>query len=322
MKNKSLYSRRDFTKLTTLGAIGSIPLINTANTILTPTILVPNDLKIFVFSKHLQFLNYMDMAEAAKEIGFDGIDLTVRDKGHVSPEKVLEDLPKATEAIKAFGFTPDMITTKIKDIDNPLHIKILETASQLHYTYCRMGWLKYSENNKILKDLNEFKNKITDLSKLTHSLGIIGTYQNHAGIYMGSSIWDLDQVLEGINPNHLGAQYDITHATVEGGRNWEVGFRLIQDHINSLVIKDFKWGISNGKWKPIYTPLGEGMVDFNSYLFLLKKLNINVPISLHYEYDLGGAEHGGTTLSISHKEVFARMKKDVIFLREAWKNIE
>jgi L-ribulose-5-phosphate 3-epimerase len=34
-------------------------------------------LKINIFSKHLQFLNYHDMAEAVAEMGFDGIDLTV-----------------------------------------------------------------------------------------------------------------------------------------------------------------------------------------------------------------------------------------------------
>ena len=34
-------------------------------------------LDIHIFSKHLQFLNYRDMADAARTLGFDGIDLTV-----------------------------------------------------------------------------------------------------------------------------------------------------------------------------------------------------------------------------------------------------
>ena len=61
-------------------------------------------LKIYIFSKHLQFLNYQDMAEAAAEMGFDGIDLTVRPKGHVLPERVETDLPKAVEAMKKGEF--------------------------------------------------------------------------------------------------------------------------------------------------------------------------------------------------------------------------
>jgi L-ribulose-5-phosphate 3-epimerase len=43
---------------------------------------------VYIFSKHLQFLGYEDMAQAAAEIGFDGIDLTVRPGGHVPPETV------------------------------------------------------------------------------------------------------------------------------------------------------------------------------------------------------------------------------------------
>lgn len=63
-------------------------------------------LKIHIFSKHLQFLNYQDMAEAAAEIGFDGVDLAVRPGGHVVPEKVGNDLPKAVKALEKVDFAP------------------------------------------------------------------------------------------------------------------------------------------------------------------------------------------------------------------------
>jgi len=47
--------------------------------------------------------------------------------------------------------------------------------------------------------------------------------------------------MKNIATSHFGSQYDIMHATVEGGENWETGFNLINPHINTLVIKDFKW---------------------------------------------------------------------------------
>ena len=50
-------------------------------------------LKICVFSKHLQWANVKEAAAVAKEIGYDGIDLTVRAGGHVLPERVEADLP-------------------------------------------------------------------------------------------------------------------------------------------------------------------------------------------------------------------------------------
>ena len=107
------------------------------------------------------------------------------------------------------------------------------------------------------------------------------------------------------------------HATVEGGENWEIGFNLIKPYINTLVIKDFKWGKVDGKWKRLHAPLGEGMVDFKRYFQLLKENKINVPLSLHVEYDLGGAEKGGNP-TIEHKEVFKRIKHDLDFVRRMW----
>ena len=51
-----------------------------------------------VFSKHLQFLDYEEVGKTAKNMGFDGIDLTVRPRGHVLPERVEDDLPRAVQA--------------------------------------------------------------------------------------------------------------------------------------------------------------------------------------------------------------------------------
>ena len=57
-------------------------------------------LKISVFSKHFQWTNCHEMAAIARDVGFDGIDLTVREGGQVMPERVEEDLPKAAEDIR------------------------------------------------------------------------------------------------------------------------------------------------------------------------------------------------------------------------------
>jgi len=43
------------------------------------------------------------------------------------------------------------------------------------------------------------------------------------------------------------------------------------------------------------------MVDFGRYFSLLKKYDINVLVSLHLEYDLGGSEHGATEITIDKK---------------------
>lgn len=275
-------------------------------------------LKIHVFSKHLQFLNYQDMAEAAAKIGFDGVDLSVRPKGHVLPEKVEEDLPKAVEAMRNAGLSPLMMTTAVQDPENSTDIQVLETAARLGFKFYRMNYYRYLEEKTIPESIQYFRQKAQVLSEFNKSLDIVGCYQNHAGNYMGASIWELWELLKDADRQHLGAQYDIRHAVVEAGLSWQNGLRLITPFIKILAIKDFKWVNENGKWSAQNTPIGEGMVDFKSYFQLLKKNQIQVPVSLHLEYPIGGAEHGNTKLTVDKQIVFKAMKRDLQKVHDIW----
>ncbi len=317
-KTKKVISRRSFTKLSTK-AVASIPLMGLGNTLYPTAPKLKNEIEVSIFSKHLQFLDYSGMASAAVEIGFDGLDLTVRPKGHVLPERVADDLPKAVESIKKYGMKPKMMTTNVWDIKDLTNKMVLETASKLGFTFYRTGWLSYPEDRTISQSQAIYVQQAKDLGQLNQDLGLIGCYQNHAGNHVGAPIWDLEPILKGTNSEHMGCQYDIRHAVVEGGQSWELGFRLISPYIRSIVIKDFVWGKNNGVWKPVNVPLGQGVIDFPYYFSLLKKYGINVPISLHLEYDLGGAEHGNRKITISKEEIFKRMKNDLKFLRETWR---
>ncbi len=318
MKNeKKKLTRRDFTKLSA-AALGSVPLMGFSNSLLQPMSQPKEGIQVNLFSKHLQFLGYNEMSEAAAEIGFDGLDLTVRPKGHVLPERAVEDLPKAVAAMKKYGLLTTMMTTNIIDANDPQSKQVLETASGLGLTHYRTGWLTYPEEKTIPESIEDHAQKLAALETLNKRLGLYGGYQNHAGNHVGAPIWDIPQILKNTSSLHMGCQYDIRHAMVEGGGSWQLGLRLVHSYINSIDIKDFKWGQKDGRWQPINVPLGEGMVDFDLYFKLLKKYNINVPVSLHLEYDLGGAEHGDSKITIDKKEVFAQMKKDLSFLRKAW----
>ena len=317
MEQINSIERRHMLKLVAT-AIAGIPVLGMANGLELGEGSIDSKLKVNIFSKHLQFLGYKDMAEAAKEIGFDGIDITVREGGHVEPDKVKENLPLATEAMKSAGISPSIITTNVLDADDMTDRAILETASQLGYSIYRMGWLKYPEDRTMAESITMYKQQFKNLAKLNHQLGLKGSYQNHSGKYVGSAFWDLNEILDDIPSSEIGSQYDIMHATVDGGTNWELSLRLMKDRINSLAIKDFKWGKVNGQWKPVKTPLGEGMVDLVRFLSIIKEYKLNLPVTMHFEYDLGGAEHGAAKLSINQNEVFSKMKKDLLFLRELW----
>lgn len=276
--------------------------------------------EVHIFSKHLQFLDEQDMAQAAADMGFAGVDLTVRPGGHVLPEQVKTALPRAVKAIQSAGLKPLMITTAVESAEHSTDRKVLETAASLGIKYYRMNWYKYLENKSIPESIRHYQQQMKALSQLNKELSLVGCYQNHAGGQMGASIWELWEMLKSANQEYMGVQYDIRHATVEGGLSWKSGLRLIHPYIKTVVIKDFKWAEQDGKWQVQNTPLGEGMVDFNSYFSLLKKYQIQVPFCLHMEYPLGGAEHGADKLSTKQQVVFDAMKRDLQTLKTMWQS--
>ena len=278
-------------------------------------------LAVHIFSKHLQFLDYRETGHMAAKMDFAGVDLTVRPNGHVMPEQVKTDLPKAVKEIEDAGSKCEIITTNVESVHNPVDVEVVRTAAQLGIKYYRSNWFKYPEDQSMTEALEKYSQQIKELSDLNREYGIIGCYQNIKGTTVGSSFWEVKKILELADPAYFGSEFDIRHATVEGANSWVNGVRLLHPQIKTIVIKDFKWGKVDGKWEAINTPVGEGMVDFTRFFSLLKQYGIQPPVSLHIEYPIGGAEHGARELSVDRDKVYSAMKRDLDTIQRIWKNV-
>lgn len=256
------------------------------------------------------------MAELVARIGFDGADLAVRPGGQVLPENVKTDLPKVVKILREKGSDTKMIVTNIDDPDDPLAIDIIQTMSDLGIKYYRMGYLAFNSDKSIPENLDIHKRTFEKLEKLNRKYGVHGDYQNHSGTRVGGPVWDLFHLLKDRDPEFIGVQYDVRHATVEGGVSWPLGMKLLAPWIRTTDIKDFIWRKDkSGKWGLENVQLGKGMVDFEKYFELYKTLEITAPVSIHYEYDLGGAEHGRKDTTMEIEEIALKLKEDLLFLK-------
>jgi L-ribulose-5-phosphate 3-epimerase UlaE len=97
---------------------------------------------------------------------------------------------------------------------------------------------------------------------------------------------------------------------------WVRSSQLLLPIARGLAIKDVRWERNaKGEWRPQWVPLGEGMVNFKKFLALVKESNFAGPVQMHFEYPLGGADKGATTLSVDKSQVIAAMKTDLAKLR-------
>ena len=240
---------------------------------------------LHVFSKPLHWLSWADTAAMVKAAGGDGVDFTVRNaQGHVLPEKVTEDLPRAVDACRAAGLKVEMITTEIQGVQTPHTEKLLRTAAKVGVKYYRLGFFNYDFSKGVKGSLDALRPQLRELAALNQSLGLHGAIQNHAGPRVGGPMWDLYELLKDIDPRWLGVQFDIRHAVAEAGQSWPITLRLLAPWIRCTDIKDFRWEQAPGKAAIDNVPLGQGIVPYAAYLGLVRELQLAGPMSLHLEY--------------------------------------
>ncbi len=278
-------------------------------------------LKVAIFSKHLHFLQGEQLAAAAKEIGFDGIDITVRKDGHVEPARVRQDLPPLVATIRKAGLEVPLITTDIVDTETPFAEDILKTMAELgipRYRWMPAGGMKYVTSEPYPAQLERIKPRIARLAALNARYKVGAMWHTHSGVdYVGASFWDLYLLLKDHDPAAVGVNFDIGHATAEGGLGgWGNSFHILQQYVRGIAVKDFVWGKdAKGAWKEQWCPLGEGMVHLPQFFAMVRAANFTGPMQIHFEYPLGGANDGKKSLTIPPQEVFSAMKRDLGRLR-------
>lgn len=259
---------------------------------------------IHTFTKPFQKLSFEDTADVIAEVGYDGIELPLRKGGQILPERVEEDLPKMVEALQKRGKVVGHLTTDLYSPDEPHAEKILRTAKKLGITKYRLGFRRYDLKRPIQPQLDALKPGLKDLAAMNKDIGVQGGIQNHSGAdYVGSAVWDIYELVRGLDPAQLGTCFDIGHATVEGGTNWPLHARLMQPWFTFVYVKDVNWERGPKGVVAKWGPLGTGVVHPEFFTWL-KTTPYAGPICQHCEYLTGATP-----------EDRAQMKKDLALLK-------
>lgn len=263
-----------------------------------------------LFSKPLPGMDWRRLAQAAKSVGFRGIDLTVRQGGHVRPERADEDLPKAVAAIREQGLDVPMITTELTSAEDQAARVILSTAAKLSIPFFKPGYYQYKMVN-VRRELEEAAGQFRGLVALSKQYGIQAGYHNHEE-YIGAPVWDMASVIDTLDPKWAGFYFDARHAVAEGGvGGWKIATNLVMSRLKMVATKDFRWEKMENGWVARNCPLGEGMVDWKYFVNALAAGGFQGPISLHLEY--GAAGETGPT---NEERILAALRHDLEFLRE------
>lgn len=241
---------------------------------------------ICLFSKHLQKLHYTELGGVLNHMGFEGCDLTVRKGGHVEPALAPVDLVRAIECIRGEGVEVPMITTDLVSARDPHANNVLGLAGRQYMgvPFFKPGYYDYGKT-PVEGRLLEVRRDFAGLVSLGRACGMAAGFHNHSGDRVGQSVWEIREVLGGLDPRWAGYYFDPCHATIEGGLGgWQVALRLVLPGVKMVAMKDFYWEKTGGRWTPRPCPIGEGMVDWPKVFAALAGAGFTGPLSLHIEY--------------------------------------
>jgi sugar phosphate isomerase/epimerase len=179
-----------------------------------------------------------------------------------------------------------MVTTNILNASEPEARPILSTSAKLKVPFWKLGYHRYDLNN-VEATVARVREATAGLAALSKEYGIAGGFHNHSGDYVGSSVWDTHAIIKDLDPKWMGYYLDPAHATIEGGlAGWRISQNLVAPRLKMVALKDFYWAKDKqGKWRVVWCPMGEGMVDWDRVFVSLAASGFNGPISLHVEYE-------------------------------------
>jgi sugar phosphate isomerase/epimerase len=278
-------------------------------------------MQLMMFTKHLQPLPLPEAAEAMRNLGFDGADLTVRPGGYVDPTNVRSALPEAIRILKDHGLQVGLLTTAITSATDPTATMIFEAAAGAGVREIKLGYWRYDRFGTFVAAMDQAARDLDGIESLARKTGVRANLHTHSENFMTAYAPVDWHHIKDRDPRSVGAYVDPGHMTVEGGGDgWRIGLDLLGARISLVAIKDLDWAKTDcddpahGKprWYTRIVPLAEGVVPWPSVFACLKQIGFDGWVSVHSEYQ--GAH---SWRDLSTQEVIEQTRADLSHLRQA-----
>jgi len=236
------------------------------------------------FSGNLAKIPYPELGLIAQQIGYDAVDLTVMEGGHVNPHITNVDLVRAIESVRGAGLEVPMITTTLTSLRDNTAYPILVIAGHTDVHLFRTGYWPWANGSNPQRRLLEVRNDILQLAQVGRQYQIAAMLPNKAGGFVGEAVWDMQTIVADTDPASAGYFFDPSQTQA-----WEIPLRVALPRLKGVAVQDFYWAKTGGKWAMKMCPLGEGMVDWTLFFRILAEAHFTGPLSIHFDYQADDA---------------------------------
>jgi sugar phosphate isomerase/epimerase len=274
-------------------------------------------MKIVAFTKSFRDWPVAVVGHRFKQIGLDGMDLTVRRGGHVEPKDAAEQLPLAAKAALEAGTEILTLTTDITE-PNADAETVLAAAAKLGITHAKLGYYIYKPFGTLARQMDVVRKQLAVVVKLFKRYGVLPCVHIHSGTDIPSHGTMLYELIRDFAPGEIGAYVDMLHMVLEGGGDgWRQGLDLLAPWIALVAVKNFalerdkRDKLGQLRWQHKVVPLADGVSPIPDYVGVLKKIGFNGTYSLHSEY-----KGRGSFKDLDSEACLAQTAEDLKYLKK------
>jgi len=244
-----------------------------------------------VFPKFFQSLGVEQLAETLCRIGFDGVDVIIREAYWVQPEDMHKTLPQFVRVMQAAGLSTESATADVGGVRDAAFERRIGLLAECGFRSYRYQGFAYTGRVGTFHRLwQEALEDLRQLERINRKLGIRALLQMHGGNLHASpsaSYW----LVRDFDPAAIGLHLDpgnMIHQ--EGWEEYEKAVDIVQSHLAYVVAKNAGWYYAidpqthQHRWQRRWTPLAEGIIDWPRVIRALRAVGYDGPICMHNFY--------------------------------------
>ena len=243
------------------------------------------------FTKFWDDLSVRQLGERASELGYDGLDLAVRDGHAINSANVTQELPGALRAWRDLGVDCPMISssTDLTDPDAAAAVTLFEAAAAAGVPRIKVGYFKFNPGDSFEELWSLARRRLEGFERLSRRTGVQTLYHTHSGQCLGSNCAGMRHLLQDYDPVQLvGAYVDLGHLAING-EDVQIGLAMLRDRLSAIGGKDARHFPDErpdrrARFADGFVLLGQGAAEWPEAIKLLKAWGFNGPITIHTEY--------------------------------------
>ena len=201
-------------------------------------------------------------------LGYDGVELRVKDDYHVTPGQVLSLSGRLKGLMERTGLEIPVLGTYLSVDEREALVPVFEAADRVGAKGVRVGL------GRPLDGIRPYWDVLSEAQRGVEALiGAIAPFRAKAlfEIHFRTAICSPSLaylLLKPFDPARVGVIYDPANMIVEGREDWKLGLELIGDYLGHVHVKNTAW-YREGRWAWRWEELDAGIVDWEEMIRIL-----------------------------------------------------